>query len=571
MSRPQRLAWHGNRLSRITAWLAALVLTVLATACAPNVEALEAERDLDGLVEALGYADDADVRLTAAEALGRLQEPAAVPPLVAALVDHDPDVRSSVVGALGELRGEASFGPMLGALGDEAAGVRGAAVLAVAGYGDPAAVEPILEVAAEDADAEVRRLGSGALDRLIELLGSEGASAALVDALQHDRSAVRIAAAHLLASHGTEAALIPLLVAADDPVAAVRRAVQAAFDQLSGSAEIRAGSSLIEALEHELIHVRQLAAEAIGIYGGSSAVPALIEALHDTDVGVRVSAVEALGLLGDSRSIAPLLLLDADPAADEGAAAIRALNGVVGRLRPDAAVATLHELTTGEERLAVGAERLLEEVLAGMQPEAAVRALFAADASDARLASALDVSVDQVAAELTARGWWLEELAAIHRGVSGAANGNGATESRVYEASTSFHAAVFVGPGWPEAVETWRPAALRFTELVVVADEPTTETVEVCDYVNPDGPIHPKLTRVRELQRVRILAAHDGTLISERWFSGSYPRPCQETEIFTFRVISGVEMPEPKTVTGDPVDLQTEAVAWARGFVNPRD
>jgi HEAT repeat protein len=51
----------------------------------PNIKKLAAKRDVQGLIQALGYKKDADIRKAAAKALSELQDIQAVMPLVAAL------------------------------------------------------------------------------------------------------------------------------------------------------------------------------------------------------------------------------------------------------------------------------------------------------------------------------------------------------------------------------------------------------------------------------------------------------------------------------------------------------
>lgn len=51
----------------------------------PNVQALKSEGDLEGLIKALSFEDDHNIRLAAASALGTIGDPSAVDPLIAAL------------------------------------------------------------------------------------------------------------------------------------------------------------------------------------------------------------------------------------------------------------------------------------------------------------------------------------------------------------------------------------------------------------------------------------------------------------------------------------------------------
>lgn len=53
----------------------------------PNVQELKSREDMDGLIEALGYQDDHNIRLAAASALGWLGDSRAVKPLIYLLKD----------------------------------------------------------------------------------------------------------------------------------------------------------------------------------------------------------------------------------------------------------------------------------------------------------------------------------------------------------------------------------------------------------------------------------------------------------------------------------------------------
>ena len=59
--------------------------------------------------------------------------------------------------------------------------------------------------------------------------------------------------------------------------------------------------------------MREAAADALGLLGDQSAVPALTDVLFDEAINVRFAAAEALGLLGDPRSVVDLIqALDSD-------------------------------------------------------------------------------------------------------------------------------------------------------------------------------------------------------------------------------------------------------------------
>jgi HEAT repeat protein len=67
----------------------------------PDVKDMEKKKDVDGLIKALGYEKDVQVRREAAYTLGKLGNSSGVDPLIKALEDPDSYVRRQVADALG--------------------------------------------------------------------------------------------------------------------------------------------------------------------------------------------------------------------------------------------------------------------------------------------------------------------------------------------------------------------------------------------------------------------------------------------------------------------------------------
>jgi HEAT repeat protein len=102
-----------------------------------DVEKMKTLGDVKGLIEAaLGYWNDSMVRESAARALGRIGDPRAVEPLIAALKEEDG--RSSAARAPGEIGDARAVEPLIFALKDEDIGVRSAAAKALDEIGIPA-------------------------------------------------------------------------------------------------------------------------------------------------------------------------------------------------------------------------------------------------------------------------------------------------------------------------------------------------------------------------------------------------------------------------------------------------
>ena len=87
-----------------------------------NVKKIQANKDVEGLIEALKDEDE-HVRSGAAEDLRKIGEPA-VGPLIEALKDEDWRVRMRTAWALGEIKDARAVGPLTEALKDEDDGVR---------------------------------------------------------------------------------------------------------------------------------------------------------------------------------------------------------------------------------------------------------------------------------------------------------------------------------------------------------------------------------------------------------------------------------------------------------------
>jgi HEAT repeat protein len=254
------------------------------------------------------------VRRAAAEVLGDLDDPAAVPALVAALEDDDREVTYRAAVALGAIGDDEARGHLLGLVdrGTAAEATACAAVLGLAQGGD------------------VERA------RIIELLDD-------------GRVDLRWAAATALGKLGGESAVPALAVALGDESADVRAAAARA---LGGSGDARAVSALAQALTDERDLVRGKAAQALArlrSVGGASALAAAI-AGYGFDQGRALGAA-----LGDAAVPSEVAVALADVAAREARASGERLarrkaarerrNRLAGRFRLSAELPRLVWLT----------------------------------------------------------------------------------------------------------------------------------------------------------------------------------------------------------------------------------
>lgn len=328
----------------------------------PDIEKLERNNDKEGLIKALSYQSDSEVRRKATFALGRIGDKRAVDQLIIALKDSDIDVRFGAANALGIIKDPKSIDPLISALKDsESWLVREQAAEALGKIKDPRAVNPLIVAlkdskssARDDVESHIRRnvvtaLGkigdSRAVGPLISALKDldfkvqEDAAEALskisvsdvkplIEALKDSDFNVRYKAAEMLdkikwTPNNDEIAAyywmsknkidncVALGTPAVEPLVATLkdckfwcRDAAIALGQLG---DTRAVEPLIIALKNPGIYVREEAAKALGKLGDRRAVQPLIDALEDPDSDVRNAAAFSLGKIGDAKAIDPLI------------------------------------------------------------------------------------------------------------------------------------------------------------------------------------------------------------------------------------------------------------------------
>lgn len=179
----------------------------------PNIQALAAKRDVDGLIKALAWGEDGEratgVRQAAAEALVEIGQPA-VEPVIGALQDEKRCRQAAAV--LGQIGGASAVGPLMAEFKSEHFSfrkeclVRAAAAEALVKIGQPAVAPLIAALGTVDDSAN-----AAAVDALVKI--GRPAVEPLVAALKHSRSDVREAAAAALGQIGDTRAVEPLVAA----------------------------------------------------------------------------------------------------------------------------------------------------------------------------------------------------------------------------------------------------------------------------------------------------------------------------------------------------------------------
>ncbi|SDW69166.1 HEAT repeat domain-containing protein [Nitrosomonas oligotropha] len=242
---------------------------------------------------------DSSVRMSAANALGKIGDKAAVNALIHSLKDENSAVRSRAASALGEIGDKAAVDSLIHSLKDEDSIARWTAAEALGEIGDRAAVDPLIH-SLKDENSAVRWTAAEAL----EIIGDKAAVDPLIHSLKDENSIVRWTAARALEKIGDKAAVDPLLHAFKDENSDARQTATKALGEIGDKAAV---DPLIHALKDEDSVVRWTAAKALERIGDKAAVEPLIHALKDENSVVRWAAAKALGKIGDKAAVDTLI------------------------------------------------------------------------------------------------------------------------------------------------------------------------------------------------------------------------------------------------------------------------
>ena len=264
-------------------WRAALSLGMIAneTAVAPLCASLKND-------------DQKQVRIRAAEALGKFHSVTAIQALTSALSDIQPDVRATAAMSLGEIKTDRSVSALLTALLDSDTSVREIAISTFVKIGVTA--ERSLVKGLKDKNPEVKM---GALT-VLSRMEPEVYSQIIFSLLQDSDSDVRAMAASNLETKDwhpeNEHQSILFLFA------------QKKWTELGKSGNAAVGI-LTSGLTDKDPEVRRASTELLGSIGGKTAQSALMEGLHDEDREVRFASLKTLlkKPLGDSDDLVSTL------------------------------------------------------------------------------------------------------------------------------------------------------------------------------------------------------------------------------------------------------------------------
>lgn len=295
--------------------------------------------DLGALVTVLGWLRGPAVERALARLLGQSAvRPAVIEAIVRqdtgiveVLVDQlragDADIRLAAIVALGRLGHRRATAPLAARLGGDRAEVV-AAISALARIGDPAAFDALLPLLSH-ADATVRQAAIGALNSL----GHPDMAARVSTLLSAPDPRVRESAVRIAGYFGYRQCVEALVERCADEDEGVRRA---AVEHLPFFDDARAGERLKVALTDRSTKVRAAAAQAFAHVNSKLAEAPLLEATRDDDAWVRYYAARSLGSLRVAPAVERLVeLTSKDPAMHVRIAALEALGAIGGEAPTD--------------------------------------------------------------------------------------------------------------------------------------------------------------------------------------------------------------------------------------------
>jgi len=251
------------------------------------------------------------------------------PKLIELLQDENADVRRTAAAALGSLHVASAAGPLIRSLKDEDPWVRVAAIHALGRIGDPVALGPLARL--------MRTPGPEQMDcaeRAIAAIGGPRAFTLLSAALNDGRVERRVAAIRALGVVGTPEAADLLIAALDDSYSSARNEAIEVLGRFKGPAAARAVAPLIAILHDEEVEreeeplgaririprdlrsrktERILAIRSLGELADSRATEVLLDALKDPDWQTRGEALQALGRIKDAKSVQGVTAILKDP------------------------------------------------------------------------------------------------------------------------------------------------------------------------------------------------------------------------------------------------------------------
>ncbi len=264
----------------------------------PNVEKLKAKGNIKGLIKALDYQKDLDVRKAAAKALGQLGNKQAREALVSVLNDSERLVRIAAISALGQTGNWREIEPLIK---DSDEGVRLTVAETLGQIGDGQAIKSLMSALKDDKSWRVREAAAQSLENLGWQPEKNETGVLYWIAKQQWDKCIEIGK---LAVKPLISILMDYFMGYDINV---RTGVVKTLGQIGDK---QAVESLSSALNDRDMNVQIAAAEALGQIGDKQAVESLISSLEDYEYEeVRFTAANALGRIGGDRAIAVLITM----------------------------------------------------------------------------------------------------------------------------------------------------------------------------------------------------------------------------------------------------------------------
>ncbi|MBW8771559.1 MAG: HEAT repeat domain-containing protein [Gemmatimonadetes bacterium] len=242
--------------------------------------------------------EDADVRVAAAESLGKLEDSRAVPGLVAALSDREAKVRAAAAASLAKFTDPRALNGLAALLADPETDVRKQALDALTEYETGVPTASIVRLLS-DPDADLRHDAAHAIGHF----GDRSAASALVPLLRDPSPDVRQAAIESLTELHDVSHASAILSALGDANADVRHQAVSAISELKVPLP---DATLLTMLRDPNADVRVQAAELAGERSSVAAIPSLRRMMDDEDQDVRENAISALANIGDDAAVVAL-------------------------------------------------------------------------------------------------------------------------------------------------------------------------------------------------------------------------------------------------------------------------
>lgn len=245
-----------------------------------EIKQLQKKEDVTGLTEALND-NDSYIRFKAAEALGKIEDHAAVDGLLSALDDKDQSVKEMAIIALGGLGNKKAVLPLIANFGNDKQ-LKELMVFSLGEIGGKDSLDYLI-LALDDDDEDIRIRAAEALGKI----SNPDSVEALITSLGHNNTEFKIYAISALGEIGDDKAIKPLLKYLKTDKWIIRKC------SLNALAKIDECSiePFIKALYDEDWHVREKAVELVGKLGDDNCLPYINLLYKDPDEDVRQRAI----------------------------------------------------------------------------------------------------------------------------------------------------------------------------------------------------------------------------------------------------------------------------------------